>query len=288
MTTPMLMTHHPTEETLAAYVDDQLDSAARSEATEHLASCGECREIVLMAIAFQAEEAEKNVRQGTFGRPLLAVAALAVAASIAVIVIEPVWLVGPDADEVIASSQTVQRRASTGRLAGDSVYREAPPHDRGEPKNGFEGKARLYGTAVKLQDALLPPDPHAVGLTKLMLAKERSDFSAAVATLESAFGKARGKERDVVAINLAAALIENTYWSGTPAENYRRALDLSNDVLQRNPKSPEALWNRAVATSSLSGKNEAIRAWDDYLMVDPDSQWAKEALQKKAYLQSEF
>ena len=57
MTAPMLMTHHPTEETLAAYVDDSFEPTNRKEVTEHLASCGECREIVLMATEFQANEA---------------------------------------------------------------------------------------------------------------------------------------------------------------------------------------------------------------------------------------
>jgi hypothetical protein len=49
-------------------------------------------------------------------------------------------------------------------------------------------------------------------------------------------------------------------------------------------QSPEALWNRAVAIESLSPKDTALRAWDDYLKVDSNSQWAKEALERKAEL----
>ena len=55
MTAPMLMTDCPTDETLAAYVDDRLDAATRLKVTEHLATCGDCRELVMMASDFQAE-----------------------------------------------------------------------------------------------------------------------------------------------------------------------------------------------------------------------------------------
>jgi hypothetical protein len=93
---------------------------------------------------------------------------------------------------------------------------------------------------------------------------------------------ARGDERDAIATDLAAALIGRARWSGND-DDYRNALRLSNDVLTRK-QTPEALWNRAIATEMLYAKAEALRAWDDYLKVDSNSPWAKEAMEHKADL----
>ncbi|MDP9194412.1 MAG: zf-HC2 domain-containing protein [Acidobacteriota bacterium] len=285
MTTPMLMTQHPTEEVLAAYVDDQLDSAARSEVTEHLVSCGECREIVLMATEYQANEAS-NVRQGSFGRPWLAAAALAVAASIAVIVVKPVRVFGPNVEDLVAASRGLSTRPSMGRLAGDFAYSDAPSIMRGGREEKEEGaRWRLLRMRLDVEEAIFP-NSHVRGLTLLLTAeKGKEDPSAAVSLLESAYEKARGEERDSIAIDLAAALIAYASWSNQPHENYSRALDLSNDVLKRNPASAEALWNRATALDRLNRNSEATWAWDAYLKVDPNSQWSEEAKRHKALLQ---
>ena len=107
MTTPMLMTEHPTEELLAAFVDDRLDSATRKPVTEHLASCGECREIVLMTTAFQ--ESERKVVHGNFGgrRWMAAMTGLAAAAVIAFIVTPRLF--GPGVDDLVADACQVLR-----------------------------------------------------------------------------------------------------------------------------------------------------------------------------------
>ena len=292
MTTPMLTTEHPTEEQLAAFVDDRLDSATREPVTEHLTSCGECREIVLMAAAYQMDEETENVIRGNFGARgwMAAIGGLAAAAAIAVMVVQPSSLFGTDIDDLKAASQSLPKRQSEGRLAGFAYSAEPDSVKRGgndkSEDDELAAKAKLLGIRADLADEK-SPDPHVVGVSTLLIAEERNGFSEAVADLKKAHQQARGADRDTIAIDLAAALIAKARWTGD--EDYRNALRLSEDVLTRK-RSPEALWNRAVATQALSDKDQALRAWDDYLTVDddPGSPWAKEAMKRQADLKRDF
>jgi hypothetical protein len=284
----MLMTAHPTEELLAEFIDDRLDSSTREPVTEHLATCGECREILLMSTAFQASEEPAVVRHGNFGgRWMAATASLAAAAVIAVIVVRPIWLFGYRVDDLVAASQKMPERTSMGRLAGGFPYAAKPATNRGtsEDETDYGASAGVLTIAADIAEAKAKGksvDPHVAGLSTLLIAKERKDFDEAVANLEKALATTRGAERDAVAIDLASALIGRTRWSSDD-DDYRNALRLSNDVLTRK-QSPEALWNRAVATEALYAKAEALRAWADYLKVDSNSPWAKEAMEHQADL----
>lgn len=292
MTTPMLMTQHPTEELLAAFVDDRLDSAAREPVTDHLASCGECREIVLMTTAFQASEPVPVPVPHRFGRRrMAAIASLAAAAVIALAVVPP--MLGPDVDDLVAIAQTVKERPSDGRTAGGFPYSEPPPSITRSARptgNDLNGKWKYYDIYDALEKKK-SPDPHVFGLNKLLIAEKSGEFSNAVTMLETAYEKTSGDERDSVATDLAAALIARARFSGE--KDYERALDLSNEVLKRQPKSPEALWNRAIALQSITLQDgnrtaEALRAWDDYLKVENHPQWVEEATRRKARIESDF
>jgi tetratricopeptide (TPR) repeat protein len=247
---------------------------------------------VLMSTAYQMDEESANVTPGNFGARgwMAAIGGLAAAAAIAVMVVQPSSLFGTDIDDLKAASQSLPKRQSEGRLAGfaynaepDSVKRGG--NDKGED-DGLAAKAKLLHIRADLAGEK-SPDPHVVGVSTLLIAEERADFSEAVADLKKAHEQARGADRDTIAIDLAAALIAKARWSGD--EDYRDALRLSEDVLTRK-RSPEALWNRAVATQALSDKDQALRAWDDYLMVDndPGSPWAKEAMKRQAELKRDF
>lgn len=289
MTAPMLMTQHPTEELLAAFVDDRLDTATRAPVIEHLTSCGECREIVLMSTEFQNEPVP--VVHGNFGarRWMAAIGGLAAAAVIGLMVVPPMF--DPGVDDLQAASRTLKTRPSDGRLAG-FAYNAEPSTMRGGPTedDDFDAKAKLLRIRLDLEESRVP-DPHTLGLTRLLTAeKGAKDVSAAVTSMETAYGKARGENRDSIAIDLGAALIAYANWSNHADQNNARALELSNDVLKRHPKRPEALWNRAIALGALNRTDEAKRAWDEYLKVDsdPNSQWAEEAKRHKALLQPDF
>lgn len=277
MTAPMFISQHPSDETLAVFIDDRLDPASRPELLAHIASCGECREIVLMATDLQAADVlPDNVRQGSFGRRgwVAAVAGVAAAAAIGFVTLQPV-LVGPNVGEVVAAVGTLEKRPSAGRIAGLS-YKVAR-----EPKRGTEeqthDQAALFRVAADLDEAKFP-NAHAVGLATLGLAENDADLKKAIDLLSSAYEKAKGDERDAVAIDLAAARLARLYWVDSK-EDAKSALDLSNEVL-KHKESPEALWNKALALEALDEK-AAIVAWDNYLKLDPNSKWSVEAQRRR-------
>lgn len=276
MTTPMLTIDHPTDETLAAFVDDRLDETARRATTEHLADCGECRETVLMAADYQAENAS-NVTRGTFGKRGMATlaAALAVAAGLAV-VFGP-SLLQPDIDDVIGATSALTERPGLGRV-DEMPYRQdrntrSADSAAGEDVTPENAALHILNAETK--------DPHAQGVITLLVAKEAPELDKAVALLETAH---RAKPRnDRIKTDLAAAYIARGDWHAR-RQDYQKALELTNDVLSRH-KTPAALWNRAAALERMESQ-DAISAWDAYLELDSTSRWGVEARERAEDLKS--
>lgn len=280
MTAPMMTDNCPAEETLAAFVDDRLDDATRRTVMEHLAACGECRELVLMASDYQAE-APSNVRHGTFGpkRWIAAAAGLAAAAVIGVFVLKPSPFFEPDMKDVMAAADHAKERPFEGRLARFR-YKVEKVRLRGDNNKELEeevvpkGQAELLGVAADLADAK-SPDPHVIGVLSLFV-----EYADPVAELKKAYQSATGDDRDAVAIDYAVALLER---GDDKQHDYEQALQRSDEVLKRQ-QSPEAAWNRAIALMKLQRDDEAIRAWDDFLKLDGTSKWADEAREKRQVL----
>jgi hypothetical protein len=270
MTAPVFTSQHPTEETLAEYVDNLLAPAPRHEVTQHLVECGECREIVLMASDLEAAE-QSNVRQGAFGAKgwIATVAALAVAASVAIFVLQPSWLFGPKMQDVVEASQGLTLRQSDGRWSGESAYRPRPRHLRGNPVSSQAGIAQLQLLNLAVEAEGRDPYVHAMAL--LLSAEKPADLNAPIEQLRALWKASKPSERDAIGIDYAAALLAR----GTDSD-IRKALRVSEDVLARE-RLPKALWNRAVALGLLGRDAKAIAAWDDYLKADPSSEWSKEA-----------
>lgn len=271
MTAPMLMTDCPTEETLAAYIDDRLDAPTRRKVTEHISSCGECRDLVLMATDFQMSEAPANVVRGKFGW-IATAAALAAAAVLAIFVLRPAFVYGPQMDDLRAASEGLEFRPGLARIADGLSYKEKAPTFRGgaSKQSDSNSKAQLLLIAADAKD------PHVGGLALLLTARDGKETKEAVDELEAAYAGASGEKRDAIANDLAAALL--TYgerWANDKTFT-ERALALSEDLWKRR-RAPEAAWNRAVALESLGRDDAAIQAWGEYLALDPSSEWAKEA-----------
>lgn len=279
MAAPMLMTDCPTEETLAAYVDDRLDAATRLKVTEHLASCGDCRGLVMMATDYQASETPPNVVRGWFGaRNGLAAAGLAAAAVIAIFVLRPSFVFGPDMEDLIAAAEGSKSRLSAGRMAGGFPYKEMPQVTRGFGDKPEYGDLQILNIAVKAKD------PHVKSAAMLLAATNRDEYENGITELRKAHKNARDEERDAIEIDLAAALLGR--WSSD--ENHQESLRLSNELLKRKQQSTDAMWNRAAALELLGRDAEAIKAWDNYLNLDSDSEWAAEAARRKEKLTTPY
>jgi hypothetical protein len=301
MTAPELMSDCPTEETLAAFADNRLDPAQRSAVVEHLATCGDCRELVLLAMDVKAAEklteaplellpasevmpptAElpSNVVPGRFGRrPWLSVAGLTAAAAVVMVAIS----VPPDPQEMVFSkemsklakaSTSLEYRPTPGRLAGDFPHRKPARVFRGG--NDDEGASIDGSNAGVLAIAADTNDPHVLGVA-LLLSGDRQERAQVISSLEKARAQAKSDgERDAIDLDLSAALLG----SGS-VEDTQRAFTLADGVW-RDRRDPVAAWNRAVALQMLirDDTSEAKRAWQDYLALDSTSEWADEARER--------
>ncbi len=254
---------HPTDETLAAFLDDRLDKQQRRTVIEHLAECGECRTFVNDISEIKAmDEADNVVEMPKRGGWRVAVASLAVAAGLVVVFSQPIqkWAVGATDKEVAALGPKLDTRPSAGRLSIEMPYKTAKLRYRSaaqEQTSGGVPSEVLYALADLHQAKW--PSPHNLGLTHLMAA----EYDEAIPYLEQAAEKSAEAK-----IDLAAALIGRG-----STEDLDRALKLSQG------SSPRELWNRAAALDSLNREKEAIEAWAAYLRVDSDpaSEWANEA-----------
>jgi hypothetical protein len=280
MTAPMWMTDCPTEEVLAAFVDDRLDAPTRLNVTEHLASCAECRENVLMATDFLQTEMPANLVHPTFGarRWIAPSAGLAAAAVVAVFLLRPPFLFAPNMNDVSAASESLSYRPALGRSSAELTYREAPSNKRGEVKASDRGKAKLLAIQAETHD------PHVAGAAAYLTASKGSEFEDASASLREAYAKADDEEKDAIAVDYAAALIAAANWRAVGEEAaLQEAFRLSDAAFHHEP-TPQAAWNRALALEFLHKKDEAILAWGEYLDLDPDSKWANEARVRKTKL----
>jgi tetratricopeptide (TPR) repeat protein len=81
-------------------------------------------------------------------------------------------------------------------------------------------------------------------------------------------------------VDLAIAYFERAEATGQ-AEDYERASQLLNRALEKNPTDIVALFNRALVDEGSKKYSEAIRDWDRYLGLDPESEWADEAKRRR-------
>jgi CHAT domain-containing protein len=123
----------------------------------------------------------------------------------------------------------------------------------------------------------------------------RARHSAAIAYLLQG-------DPETAATSLEAVLRTNAdpaLWSDLAAAHYvaakgdnnhaqlGRALTAADSALRLNPRLPEAHFNRALILEQLGLREHALEAWNAYLSVDPNSNWANEAVQHVQALQPE-
>jgi hypothetical protein len=269
MTAPELMPDCPTEETLAAFVDNLLDPEQRRIVVAHLATCGACRELVMMTTEFQTSNVEPFVRRSWW--PQAAAGVAAAAAIVGFLMLRPT-----DMDRLGNAWASLEKRPMEARLAADLPYLEATgtPRGPGDEKSPDGSNAGAYSLADETKD------PHFRGIA-LLLTGEREFLASAIDELKKAQVEAQADERDAIDLDLAAALLRR----GTD-DDVKQALSLSDDVWKRKHL-PVAAWNRAVAIHMLSSDDDAraVKAWQDYLAVDSTSKWAGEARQKIKWLE---
>lgn len=274
---------HPSDESLALFIDGGLPAAGRDEIAGHLAVCAECTDVVLTTRALRQEEPSlAPVVRGRFdaARWMTAAAVMAAAAVLVVLFLSPVrerFLPPRGIEKLVRATGPLEYRRVDARLTGDFAYKPLAAVHRGAAS--IDARERLLVQAAgELQNAPRrdAESLHALGVSHLLLG--RSD--AAVQSLQLALSRV-GDDADLrgeISSDLAAALIAR----GTDAD-LEQALKLS-DQLWSSTHSPVAAWNRAVSAEMLGRTDVALRAWGDYLRVDSRSDWAAEAQKRRVKL----
>ena len=150
-----------------------------------------------------------------------------------------------------------ERRLIEPRLSGGFRFGPLVAATRGG--GGPNGSDLSLLAAAARAQAAAHAEPSAANRRALAAAQLlKGDVDAAVAGLEALV---REVPADTAARNdLAAAWLVHGRQRGNEA-SYRAALDAANAVLAADPKSAEALFNRALALEALGDRAAAAAAW---------------------------
>ncbi|HEV7426633.1 MAG TPA: zf-HC2 domain-containing protein [Thermoanaerobaculia bacterium] len=273
---------HPESESLARFVEGTLDEPERAAIVQHIADCDDCRILVVDAAEFESQNAVESHKWGVTRW-------LAIAASIVIVAGSSfLWYVSQDPlTPVIKASAGLSNRPIEPRL---SRFRYVA---RNTMRGGHEDETEV--SVLLLDQALAkvlerrgdaPRILHARGVAYLLSAattKQSDRTNIEWERREAAAALVAAASREPANANylndLAAALIV----SGDPKKRYD-ALAYLDRALLINSRSPEALFNRAIALRDLDRK-AAIAAFNRYLAVDSSSPWATEAKKNLEYLQ---
>ncbi len=299
MNAPEPMTHCPSEETLAAFVDGRLDPEARRKVVEHMASCGECLSNFQTTSEFLASEGSAgNITSGgtvTRFSPRVYITAATVLAAAAVVIVlfgpmirERLFPAKTGIEALVDASEGVRYRRTLARVSGGFPYRPERPtlrDSKGSDELDDSGKWRLLAAAARIEeDASRNPsvaDLHALGVAYITT----GETSKAIATFEKALRQETGEASIMRAITLSKrpALLNDlvaAYYTDLLRNDalgvQARAVEAAKAAWELE-KTPEIAWNRALIMESLHIRETAQEAWRDYLKLDPVSDWSKEA-----------
>jgi tetratricopeptide (TPR) repeat protein len=279
------MNEHLTDNEIAAVVQRGLERAER-RTVEHLADCGDCNEAFMMASEITHDmAAEENVHHADFGEnrgrgwwKVLA-SASALAAALFIVFGAPLreqWFGSRGTEALADASKMVEKRSTDGRLSG-FPFQVRRTLRSGNPEDAELAQYQVDAAAAKI---LREPDsdPHATGVAYLLRGGGGRPYSGVTAYFEKALAEATPEERPAVVNDYAVALLAQ----GGDAD-LAQALSLLEGQWRKEP-TPEVAFNRAVALERLGRDKEAVAAWDDYLKLDSNSQWAEEARSRKALM----
>ncbi|HVZ23924.1 MAG TPA: tetratricopeptide repeat protein [Vicinamibacterales bacterium] len=162
-------------------------------------------------------------------------------------------------------------RVAAGRLSLPFAYAPAPAITRGAATHAVPPEVRIAAAQIEEdeRDARTPAALHLLGIARLAL----GDLDGAVAVLEQA---AQAGSSDAAMQNdLAAAYLERAR-ATSDAADLTKALAAADRAVALDPRSPAALFNRALALSAL-GRPDARQAWTLVSTSERDAGWLSEA-----------
>lgn len=174
--------------------------------------------------------------------------------------------------QMVRAAASLSSRPIDGRLSGGFAYK---PLAKSSAAAGLPNASHL---AISLAATHLErSNVHELGVAFLLTGK----YDAAVHALEEATGR---EPRNASVLNdLSVAYLARGN-ARHHVDDYAAALD-SAECAWRLTRSSEAAWNRAVALQAFGLDTVAERAWKMFLGIEPDSDWRREAEQRRAAFQ---
>ena len=263
----------PEPEDLAAFADGKLSGSQRTHVELHLADCDTCRELVADTVMLSRQPIGATLLGFPRRRVMAGGAALALAASVAVVVVaRPDALrvhQRPDYGPLIAALG--ENRTVEARLTGGFAYAPMKPPTRSAHGDN-EDFALLAATSALRERAQQDPSAenrHAAGVAQLVA----GNHDGAVAALESVVGDE--PERADYHSDLAAAyLARGRAWDRR--DDVEKAKAAADRAIVLDPSLDEAYFNRALALDALGQAGEAEAAYRRALTRDPASPWNAE------------
>lgn len=270
-------TRCPTDETLAAFVEGGVDATTRLEVLAHIEHCSECMAAVLSANAHLAEARAAAQPQKSRSAWWLAVAAVVLIALVAV----PLLRRRADPLERLVALAPRSARVVEPRLSGGFAW---APY-RGPMRSGDAAadarRLKLGGVAGDAIEAAADDESndaqHAAGIAMVLIDRPAEGMERLRVVAERSPQDARAWNDLAAARTAAAVQLERP--SLLP-----EALAAADRAVRIDPRSAEALFNRALILEHLGVTGEARAAWERYLAVDATSPWAVEARQRLARL----
>lgn len=230
-------------------------------------------------------ETHRAARGGTRARPLWRSRAFWLAASAVAVVLASAgsWLrwspqpsgraphsraVNSPTDRLLALRPLVAGR--TSRAASQSVE-SGPPAVLGFGPS--DPSIEIARVTIEIERAVASgedQDLHSLGLLR---ASERRLDEALLLLTAAQLSDPAGAD---VLVDLAAVRLSK-FSEGSDPEDLFQALTAAERALDLEPRSPAALFNRALAVSWLYLVSEAKAAWEDYLAADTSEPWASMA-----------
>lgn len=260
---------HPDEETMAAFLDGKLDPGGIADVTGHLAECGDCRTIIGEAARFESEQAAA-AHPATRAWRLRAMAAVIAAAAVLLPVARYLQQSRQPLRVLIAAAPR-DHRATDARLS-DFEWAPRPVAQRGAPAQ-TPSQLRFGGVAGKVLEENDHKDTaearHAAGVAHLLIGHTAQSLEK----LERAASESKDARvwNDLAAARYSVAVREERK-AMLPS-----ALAAASTALRLEPELAEAQFNQALILEASELADEARKAWERYLELDPNSEWSAEA-----------
>jgi len=178
-------------------------------------------------------------------------------------------------------------------LAVEAEYRKGRPmkyRPAGVPYGRYKQELGGGGIVPISAPIIEVPKPERAPLLASNADLLRGDTSRAISTLE----KALGKERPLPFLNNLAVAYAMEAEDLRPVSEqgkedqkriYQTALDITGEILRRNPSDPAALFNQALILDRLGNTKDAITALEQLRQLEQDAGWREEATEELRRIQ---